>query len=595
MSVAKATTSVYAGAAGRWIDMNAEEWLGSWKEIGAYLQRDARTARRWEKEEGLPVHRLSHKSRSSVYAFPSEIDAWRASRKVVAEPPPPVPLWRSLFAPSRSLAFGMTMLACLIMVGNGVRRVSAQTRQAARQVWAGTGFDVNTERLVSGYGRFLSFIEQGNGNLAIRNLATGENRLLTASEGWRDFAEESIIAADGRQVAYAWWTQETHTNDLRVISTAPGGKATPRVIYRSKDLDFIQPFGWLPDSSGVLAYFWGAGRTTHQIALIRSDGSGATILKSFDWRQSNKLSVSPDGRFIAYDLAPSEDNPEHDIYILAVDGSREVRAVQNPADNQVVGWTPGGDALLFASDRTGSVGLWSIAVADGRPIGQAELLKKDIGRITPLGLSSQGTLYYGMRAGIRDVYTVSIVPKTLKPVSEPVLAAQRFLGTNAGADWSPDGKYLAYASRRGSTSRSPSVLTIHSLADGSERDVVTKLAYILEYHGIRWSPDGRAIFVRGVDRKGLEGLYKVSVETGETVLAARGITTPPVWSPDRRTMYFLLRAHDGTNQIVALDTRDNAERLVYRSPKRTFAHITISPDGKNLPCTDNPDEHSQTK
>src|SRR5258706_4919033 len=200
-----------------------------------------------------------------------------------------------------------------------------------------------------------------------------------------------------------------------------------------------------------------------------------------------------------------------------------------------------------------------------------------------------------MRAGIRDVYTVSFDPKPLKPVSEPVLAAQRFLGTNAGADWSPDGKYLAYASRRGSTSRSPSVLTIHSLADGSERDVVTKLAYILEYHGIRWSPDGLAIFVRGVDRKGLEGLYKVSVETGETVLAARGITTPPVWSPDRRTMYFLLRADDGTNQIVALDTRDNAERLVYRSPKRTFAHITISPDGKNLACTENPDEHSQTK
>ena len=31
--------------------MNSHEPLGSWKEIGAYLQRDARTARRWEKEE----------------------------------------------------------------------------------------------------------------------------------------------------------------------------------------------------------------------------------------------------------------------------------------------------------------------------------------------------------------------------------------------------------------------------------------------------------------------------------------------------------------------------------------------------------------
>src|SRR6266404_4911437 len=87
----------------------SETRLESWKEIGAYLQRNAVTARRWEKEEGLPVHRHSHKSRSSVYAYPSEIDAWRASRKVAAEPPPPMPLWRSLLAPARPLALAATL------------------------------------------------------------------------------------------------------------------------------------------------------------------------------------------------------------------------------------------------------------------------------------------------------------------------------------------------------------------------------------------------------------------------------------------------------------------------------------------------------
>jgi len=54
--------------------MNQEKRLESWKEIEAYLKRDFRTLRRWEKEEGLPIHRHSHKSRSSVYAYPSEID-----------------------------------------------------------------------------------------------------------------------------------------------------------------------------------------------------------------------------------------------------------------------------------------------------------------------------------------------------------------------------------------------------------------------------------------------------------------------------------------------------------------------------------------
>jgi tetratricopeptide (TPR) repeat protein len=51
------------------------ESLGSWKEIAAYLRRDERTVRRWEKE-GLPVHRHMHNKRASVYAFRSEIDGW---------------------------------------------------------------------------------------------------------------------------------------------------------------------------------------------------------------------------------------------------------------------------------------------------------------------------------------------------------------------------------------------------------------------------------------------------------------------------------------------------------------------------------------
>jgi len=139
----------------------------------------------------------------------------------------------------------------------------------------------------------------------------------------------------------------------------------------------------------------------------------------------------------------------------------------------VLDWTPDGKALLFTSDRTGSLGLWSIAVVDGKPNGQPALLKTDIGKITSLGLSSKRTLYYsmatgvrGMERGIADIYTVSIDPNTLKPGSEPAPAAQRFLGTNSGADWSPDGKYLAYASKRGSVWQSPSALRFIRIALG---------------------------------------------------------------------------------------------------------------------------------
>jgi TolB-like protein/Flp pilus assembly protein TadD len=59
--------------------------LDSWKEIAAYLKRDVTTAQRWEKREGMPVHRHLHDRMGSVYAFSSELDAWVQSRKLALE------------------------------------------------------------------------------------------------------------------------------------------------------------------------------------------------------------------------------------------------------------------------------------------------------------------------------------------------------------------------------------------------------------------------------------------------------------------------------------------------------------------------------
>src|SRR6266566_2577025 len=58
--------------------------LESWKEIAAYLGRDVTTVRRWERREGLPVYRILHSKLGSVYAYTTELDAWRDSRAPAA-------------------------------------------------------------------------------------------------------------------------------------------------------------------------------------------------------------------------------------------------------------------------------------------------------------------------------------------------------------------------------------------------------------------------------------------------------------------------------------------------------------------------------
>jgi TolB-like protein/Tfp pilus assembly protein PilF len=64
---------------------STDDRLDSWKEIAAYLGREVRTVQGWEKTEGLPVHRHQHARQGSVYAFKSELDAYRESRRGIPE------------------------------------------------------------------------------------------------------------------------------------------------------------------------------------------------------------------------------------------------------------------------------------------------------------------------------------------------------------------------------------------------------------------------------------------------------------------------------------------------------------------------------
>jgi TolB-like protein/Tfp pilus assembly protein PilF len=60
--------------------------LDSWKEIAAHLNRGVTTVQRWERTEGLPIHRLRHDSLGSVYAYKKEIEDWRTVRALRPEP-----------------------------------------------------------------------------------------------------------------------------------------------------------------------------------------------------------------------------------------------------------------------------------------------------------------------------------------------------------------------------------------------------------------------------------------------------------------------------------------------------------------------------
>lgn len=562
----------------------SEAPLDSWKAIGAYLQRNAVTVRRWEREEGLPVHRLTHKSRSSVYAYPSEIDAWRASRTAATEPAPQPP-GRSW---PRPLAFATAIVLCLIMVGSGLppQVASAQERQTARQVWSGPW--AYSENPPSFDGRYLPFTDWSTGDLALRDLVSGTTRPLTKTGGYGasggDYAATSVISPNGGQVAYMWFSSKAlpaSDYSLRVLSLSGSG-AGPRVVPHG-DASVITPAAWTSDEKQLLVLRSLKDRT-NQLALVSVADGAAKPLKTLGWRYPAKISLSPDGRFVAYDIAPGTKGLARDILVLPLDGSTETTVVAGAADNYSPMWSPDGSRIVFLSNRTGTDSLWSVPVRGGKPAGAATLLKAGFSRLAPMGITRNGALFYSTGGPRRNVQ-VAELDANLKVTKPPAPVSERYIDSSGRAAWSPDGQYLAYYSITRPNRSGAVGLVIRSLETGEERDVPLRLLLAYDPEGTpppRWFPDGGSVLVvafpEQVEKPRTE-YYRVNIANGTAELvhstSSRGqLSMKPDLSPDGKFLYY---GQDGKLVRHGLENRQTVELT-----NKFIRSYAVSPDGTQL-------------
>ena len=232
-----------------------------------------------------------------------------------------------------------------------------------RAVW--TGLDVDLFGTVSPDGRYLTYTDwNSTNNLMVRDLKNGSSRPLTNNSTYGEFGYTgySAISRDGRYVAYEWNPRDTNRQELRVTELAAATAPSARVV-RSEERRKIRPFDWSPDGKWVAALI--TEDTSNQIGLIAVSDGELRILKSIDWRGPMKILFSPDGRYIAFDLAGWRHARAPQI-VMAADGSRETAVVSDPGSNTLMGWSRDGD-VLFTSDRSGTLALWSVPIAEGKP------------------------------------------------------------------------------------------------------------------------------------------------------------------------------------------------------------------------------------
>ncbi len=429
------------------------------------------------------------------------------------------------------------------------------------------------------------------GNLAVMEVETGFKRILTNSASWEtgDFVSRSILSPDARLVAYYWYSGYS-SGDLRIMNIDGSGQ---RILYPGEDVspelrEDFWPVVWAPDCMRVLGILMKKDGERRLAYISVSDGT-IKLIKDLNRINPDNIDISPDGRWIVYDLPKKNGTGKYDIFLLTSDGSLEIPLVKHPADNRLLGWTPDGGWVLFASDRAGSWDAWVLPVKEGKPQGDPRLVKRDFGilgawtGVRPVGFAPNGSFYYMVNSWLEEVQVATLDNEKIKVLTPPQKVAHGYQGANCYPDWSPDGKYLAFSSRREPRGLGTGALCFISTDTGEQKEF-----FFPELKGnfirVNWCPDGKSLLVVGADKNDRAGIFRVYPETGEIrpiVTEGSGFHSPRC-SPDGKKVFYEIDSwEDNIFRVMCYNFETGHQKEIYRSSSQII-RLDISPDGKWL-------------
>jgi len=444
----------------------------------------------------------------------------------------------------------------------GAAGASGSSALAVRRVWA----QADPTGKISPDGRFLSFTDWDSEDIGIRDLATGQNRLLTGTgdpAGSGGGAEYSMPSPDNKNVAYAW-----HSGDGYNLCVVGFDGSKPRVLRASGNgVHDLFPRAWSPDGRQLLVEFVKDDNTRDMMLVAIADGS-AKLLKAVGKDPSPGGVFSPDGRYVAWATREG-------LSLFDLRSGKESPLIPDRTNHEVLGWAPDGKHILFSSERSGSADAWLIAVTGGKALGEPVFVKKDWGS-RPMGFTRTGSFFYAADNNVFSVQIAELDPASGNLVSPPQPAFRR--GNVRSPDWSPDGRFLAAVDAL----KPMRAVIIRSMETGEERELrVGERTIAGARIGLRWTPDGKAVVVPESEYK---NLMRIDVQTGQVTSL---MPLPALvdcsfdFSRDGNIVFFVRQAASpDVNALVAHDLRSGKETVVIE--KRGLFAGAVSPDGQRL-------------
>jgi TolB protein len=480
--------------------------LESWGEIAKYLGKSVTTVQRWEQHEGLPIYRLDHNKRGSVFAYSHELDRWRDERSrrprpvdsAGAEPPGTItapastestvvsapPEQRAVVPPWFRQPRGVTIaLFTFALLG-----------YAAFALARGTWMPLVVPPETPGYLRVESPLP-GKVVLRWRDPSMSERRFEVAVSGKivatapEDATSVELTRLDAG-TSYHWDVRACNRGGCSpwhgIIGKTPDGSDADVTLPGSSTTGAADPFD--------LVFASNRKTTTERLQIWVTNRIGSSPIRlTYSNANDSSPSWSPDRRQIAFS---SDVTGFSDIFVMNADGSNRTNLTRtDPAQDVDPAWSPDGTRIVFTSTRTGNGEVWMI--------------------------DNDGSNPRNLTNSPRD---------------------------DGQAAWSPDGRRIAFVSNRAGRPEANDIYVMN--ADGLDQRRLTFDGAVNRQPA--WSPDGRRIAFQTV-RDGNEEIYLMNADGSNAINLTRhpAADASPAWSPDGQRIAFETN-RDGNVEIYTM-------------------------------------------
>jgi Tol biopolymer transport system component len=607
----------------------SEDRLDSWKEIASYLKRDVTTVQRWEKREGMPVHRHLHDRMGSVYASRAELDAWTRSRNPpvaqengnVALPEAPAPQPRPEMRTFLTRwTFALPLAGAVAVLVIGVSLWLHKTEYFWRNPIADARFQTVSDfdgleegAAISRDGHLVAFLSDRDGQTDVWLTQAGSGVFHNLTHGSAPgLANPSIrtlgFSPDGSLVTF-WLRRPGGANggDISVWAVPTlGGEPRPY-------LEGVAEFDWTRDGSRLAYHTPGPGDP-----LFVANGSrrpeDRPIFTAPPGLHSHFPLWAPDGAFIYFVQGSLPD--KLDIWRIPPAGGPPERITSHMGRVSHPVLLDRRTLLYLASDADGS-GPWLYSMDVERRI--PHRLSSGLDRYTSLAASSDGhRLVATLASPRRTLWRLPIQVSMDDTPTQTSAPAQISLTTSTGFSPRLGPNYLLYVSATGTGE------SIWKLANGAATELWSgqnahvfggpaiapdgrNIAFSIRQHGQTllyvvqadgtnarvvadsldlqgapaWAPDGQSI-TTAADDHGVPHLFRVPIDGRSPASFVHEYSVDPAWAPDGRFLVYSGPDIGTTFSVKAVTAEAAPRTLPPLTLTRGARHLAFLPGGQEL-------------